>query len=194
MGDTSYQIHRVTSESQASLQRSIYDRDVSDLDLSIPSETNHLEMKDHLLRIYNKDFGGIIGNGYSQNGGHVMGPHKRASLDSHGRPVSDRNPFQYNIDCKGQSRHNTQWVGQAPARTPGIDYRSPQKENIYRNPDLIKTMGSFQKVKIIEGYPGSRQRSPARIIPFVGDPNHANTPHHKGQCQLGPKIFTPIPP
>jgi hypothetical protein len=198
MGGTSYQIHRIPSESQASLQRSIYDRDVSDLEMSIPSETNHVEMKDHLLRIYNKDSGSIIRNGYSQNGGHVMGgfnsPRKRPSLGSHWRPVSDRNPLQHNIDRKGQPRHNTQRVGEAPVLTPGMDYRIPQKENIYRNPDLIKTMGSFQNVKTIEGYPGSRQWSPARLFPFVGNENHANTPHHKSQCQLGPKIFTPIPP
>lgn len=198
MGGQSYQIHRITSESQASLQRSIYDRDVSDLDMSIPSETKHVEMKDHLLRIYNKDFGSVIRNGYSQDGGHVMGGcnslRKRPSLGSLWRPVSERNPLQYNIDCKGQSRHYTQRVGEAPTRTPGMDYRIPQKENIYRNPDLIKTMGSFQNVKTIEGYPGSRQWSPARLTPFVGNENQANTPNHKSQCQLGPKIFTPIPP
>jgi hypothetical protein len=198
MGGTSNQIHRVTSESQASLQRSIYDRDVSDLEMSIPSETNHVEMKGHLLSIYIKDSGSIIRNGYSQNGGHVMGgcnsPRKRPSLGSHLRPVSDRNPLQYNIDCKGQSRHNTQRVGEAPTRTPGMDYRISQKENIYRNPDLSKTMRSLQNVKTIEGYPGSRQWSPAGLIPFVGNENHANTHHHKSQCQLGPKIFTPIPP
>jgi hypothetical protein len=197
-GGSSYQIHRITSESQASPGRSIYDRDLSDLDMSIPSETNHVEMKDHLLRIYNKDFMSIIGGKYSRNGDHVMGgcnsPREGASLGSNGRHRSDRNPLQYNIDYKGNSRPNTDRVGDAPARTSVITYRSPQKENIYRNPDFDRTMGSFQKVKTIEGYPGSHQRSPTRLIPFAGNETHANTPRDKGACQLGPKIFTPIPP